>query len=90
MLLVFGYIMTVLKILIENAANFSRPLELLYQKSIEMQKVPVDWKRTNVTAIFKKGRMETAGIHRPVSLTSHICKILELIIWEYCRQLKKE
>jgi hypothetical protein len=70
------------KILIENAANLSRPLKLLYQKSIETGKVPVDWKRANVTAIFKKGCRETAGNYRPVSLTSHICKVLESIIWD--------
>jgi hypothetical protein len=68
------------KILTENATNLSRPLKLLYQKSMETGKVPVHWKRTNVTAIYNKGCRETAGNYRPVSLTSHVCKVLESII----------
>jgi hypothetical protein len=68
------------KILIENAAIVSKPLKLLYQKSMETGKVPVDWKKANVTAIYKKGCRETAGNYRPVSLTSHVCKVLESII----------
>jgi hypothetical protein len=64
------------KILIENAAIVSKPLKLLYQKSMETAKVPVDWKKANVTAIYKKGCRETAGNYRSVSLTSHVCKVL--------------
>jgi hypothetical protein len=42
----------------------------------------LDWKRANVTAIYKKGCRETAGNYRPVSLTSHVCKVLESTIWD--------
>jgi hypothetical protein len=70
----------VLKILTENAAIISRPLKLLYQKSMETGKVPVDWKKTNVTAIYKQGCSDTAGNYRSVSLTSHVSKVLESII----------
>ena len=34
----------------------------------------------NVTPIFKKGKKCDAGNYRPISLTSHVCKILESII----------
>jgi ribonuclease P/MRP protein subunit RPP40 len=47
---------------------------------METGKVPVDWKKANVTAMYKKGRRETAGNYRPVSLTSHVGKVLESII----------
>jgi hypothetical protein len=70
------------KILIENTANLSRSLKLLYQKLMETGKVPVDWKRANITAVFKKGCGETVRNYRPVSLTSRICKVLESIIWD--------
>jgi hypothetical protein len=42
--------------------------------------VPEDWRRANVTPIFKKGVKSAAGNYRPVSLTSVCCKIQELII----------
>jgi hypothetical protein len=68
------------KILIENPAIISRPLKLLNQKSMETGKVPVDWKKANVTAIYTKGCRETAGNYRPVSLTSYVCKVLESVV----------
>jgi hypothetical protein len=49
-------------------------------KSMMREKVPVDCKRANVTAIFKKDCRETAGNYRPVSLTLHVCKALESVI----------
>ena len=43
-------------------------------------KVPDDWKTVNVTSIFKKGNKGEASNYQPVSLTSHVGKILESII----------
>jgi hypothetical protein len=63
------------EILNANAVSLSRPLKLVYKKSVKTGKVPVDSKRANVTAVFMKGCRETAWNHRPVSLTSHICKV---------------
>jgi len=45
-----------------------------------MGKVPDDWKRANVTPIFKKGSKADPGNYRPVSLTSVCCKMLESLI----------
>ena len=42
--------------------------------------VPEDWRRANVLTIFKKGTKVATGNYRLVSLTSHLCKILESII----------
>ena len=42
--------------------------------------VPKDWKKANVTAIFKTGPRHCPGNVRPVNLASPICKILESII----------
>lgn len=39
--------------------------------------MPGDWKKANVTCIFKKGSRSTPGNYRPVSLTSIVCKLLE-------------
>jgi len=32
--------------------------------------MPEDWRIVNVTPVFKKGKKEDLGNHRPVSLTS--------------------
>ena len=42
--------------------------------------VPSEWKKANITAIFKKGSKKLAGKYRPVSLTSVVCKLMESII----------
>ena len=45
-----------------------------------MGEVPDDWRRANVVPIFKKGKKEEPGNHRPVSLTSIPGKVLEQIL----------
>ena len=42
--------------------------------------MPSDFKRANITPIFKKGSLSSPGNYRPVSITSVPCKILESII----------
>ena len=50
-------------------------LAVIYSKSMAENQVPYDWKSANVTPIFKKGKIAIPVNYRPVSLTSHICKI---------------
>ena len=52
----------------------------MYKKSKESGSVPKDWKKANVTAIFKKGEKSSPCHYRPVSLTSQVCKVLESLI----------
>ena len=52
----------------------------IMKASLETDVVPDDWKAANVTPIFKKGSKNEIGNYRPVSLTSQICKLLEMII----------
>ena len=37
---------------------------------------PSEWKEANITPLFKKGSRNKPGKHRPVSLTSVVCKLL--------------
>jgi hypothetical protein len=55
-------------------------LRIIYQRSMDERVLPEDWRRANVTPIFKKGAKFATGNYRPVSLTSVCCKIQESII----------
>ena len=46
---------------------------------MEPSTVSKHWKKANVTAIFIKSLRHGPGDYRPVSFTSHICKVLESI-----------
>ena len=58
------------------------PLFHLFNSSMQSGEVPEDWRRANVTALHKKGSKKDPGNYRPVSLTSHVGKLMELIIKE--------
>ena len=46
------------KLLLENAEVLSEPLFYIFRKSLDTGQVPTDWKRANVTAIYKKDDRE--------------------------------
>ena len=68
------------RLLKELSKELSLPYCLLFNKSLESGEIPLDWKKANVKAIFKKGTRSDPGNYRPVSLTSISCKILESFI----------
>ena len=68
------------KVLIETAEYICKPLSIIYNESLNCGIVPTDWKRANVTAVFKKGPKDSACNYRPISLTSQVCKVMKSII----------
>ena len=60
----------------------AEPLAAVMNKSMNSGEVPADWKKANVTPLFKKGKRRDPGNYRPVSLTSVCCKLMEAVIKE--------
>ena len=68
------------RLLKELAIELAPPLTLLFQRTFEEGTLPDAWKEAEVKPIFKKGRKDSPGNYRPVSLTSIICKIFETFL----------
>jgi len=57
----------------------AEPLFIIFERSWRTGEVPEDWRKPNVTPVFKKGK-EDPGNYRPVSLTSVPGKAMEQLI----------
>ena len=55
-------------------------LQFIFQKSLDTGDLPLDWRKANITPIFKKGTTTDPVNYRPISLTSTCSKLLEHII----------
>ena len=64
----------------EAALELSKPLAVLFQKSLDTGIVPNDWKVADVAPVFKKGDRKLPSNYIPISLTPLICKVLESVI----------
>ena len=67
----------------ELSEELSKPLFILFQKSLKESVVPMDWLSACITAIYKKGEKDIPGNYRPISLTSALCKLLKSIIKDF-------
>ena len=68
------------KVLKELSEELALPLTVLFSKSLEKGILPSDWKKAEITAIFKKGNKTDPGNYRPVSLTCIVCKVMEQFV----------
>ena len=68
------------KLLKETVEQISIPLARVFNLLLKEGVVPFEWKEANIIPLFKKGSRNKSENHRPVSLTSVICKLLERLI----------
>ncbi|BHF76590.1 hypothetical protein SprV_0501968900 [Sparganum proliferum] len=78
------------KILKELAGELAKPLAKLFHTSFETGYLPSDWKSAWITPLYKGGSRVSANNHRPVSLTSICCKIMEKITKQQVMQFLEQ
>ena len=68
------------QVLKECCKELLEPLYNIINCSINTGKVPREWKRADIVPIYKSGNKQEPLNYRPVSLTSVVCKICEIMI----------
>ena len=61
-------------------ANLAYPLSKIFNISINQSFIPDEWKIANITPIFKSGDRSNPLNYRPISITSVLSKLCELLI----------
>ena len=64
----------------DSRQEMVEPIYDIIKFSLKTGKVPKEWKRADIMAIYKNGNKEEPRNHRPVSLTSIVCKVCEKVI----------
>jgi hypothetical protein len=68
--------------LLKTCANEIAPLLTeIYNNSLSTSKLPTEWKRANITPVYKKGDKLDTNNYRPISLLPIVSKVLERCIY---------
>ena len=89
------------RVLRELASVIAEPLSIIFERSWRTGEVPEDWRKANVTPVFKKGKKEDPvfkkgkkedpGNYKPVSFTSIPAKVMEQLILDVIfKQVEEE
>ncbi|KFP34547.1 RNA-directed DNA polymerase from mobile element jockey, partial [Colius striatus] len=78
------------RVLRELADVVVKPLSVIFEQSWRTAEVPEDWRKANVTPVFKKGKKDDPGNYRLVSLTSIPGKVMEQLILKVITEYMKE
>ena len=68
------------RVLLEAREKIAEYLTEIFNESWRTGTVPDDWRRANISAIYKKGPKKDAANYRTVSLTSVCCKVMEKFV----------
>ncbi|KFP34256.1 RNA-directed DNA polymerase from mobile element jockey, partial [Colius striatus] len=68
------------RVLRELADVIAKPLSIIFEQSWRTGEVPEDWRKANVTSVFKKGRKDDSGSYRLVSLIPIPGRVMERLI----------
>ena len=55
-------------------------LAVIFQISIKAAQLPVEWKISYITHVFKKGKRNSTANYSPISITSSVVKVIEGIV----------
>ena len=77
-----GAILDLDGVALSNAAHIIAPsLQIIFNKSLELGHVPDDWKLPRVTPLYKGiGSKDDRSNYKPISVISHIPKIIEKFV----------
>lgn len=66
-------------------------LSIIFECSWQLEEAPKNWRKTNITPLFKKGKKENTGNYRLVNLTLITGRVIEQLIREsISRHVKDE
>ena len=78
-------------ILLKNCIHeLATPLKMILESSLNSGEIPVDLLNAHIVPIHKKGNRQLAENYRPISLTSLVSKIFEIIIRKHMLKFLKE
>jgi hypothetical protein len=74
------------RVLKEISIEISSPLKHIFEISLQQGIIPEEWRTSNITAIYKKGKRVSMENYRPVSLTCILCKVQESLVRDHIMQ----